>query len=67
MFFFEKDFLMWTIFEVFIEFAAILLLLFWLFGHKACVILGPRPGIEPMPPELEVKVPITGPSGKSLN
>ena len=65
--FLKNIFLMWTIFEIFIEFATILLLLFWLFGHKAHGILGPRPGVEPMPPALEVKVPMTGPSGKSLS
>ena len=30
--------------------------MFWFFGHKACVILAPRPGIEPAPPALEGKV-----------
>ena len=38
-----------TIFKVFIEFV-IVLLLFWIFGHKACGILVPRPGIKPAPP-----------------
>ena len=33
-------FLMWTIFEVFIEFV-IVLLLFWFFGHEVCGILAP--------------------------
>ena len=27
---------------------------FWIFGHEACGILAPRPGIEPAPPALEV-------------
>ena len=42
---------MWTIFKVFIEFVAILLLfyvLFGFFGPKTCGILAPRPGIEPL-------------------
>ena len=44
---------MWTIFKVFIEFVAALLLffyVFWFFGHEACGILAPRPGMEPTPP-----------------
>ena len=43
---------MWTFFKkVFIEFGTILLLfMFWFFGHKACGVLPPRPGIEPTPP-----------------
>ena len=60
---------MWTIFKVFIEFATILLLfyIFWFFGHKACGILAPRPGMEPAPPALEGEALTTGPPGKSLN
>ena len=40
---------MWTIFEVFIEFVTTLLLFFmlWFFGHEACGILAPWPGIKP--------------------
>ena len=58
---------MWTIFKVFIEFVTILLLfcVFGFFGPKACGILGPPPGIEPIPPALEGKVLTTGPPGKS--
>ena len=59
---------MWTIFRVFIEFVIVLLLFFVLFffGPKACGILAPQPGIEPMHPALEGKVLITGWPGKSL-
>ena len=56
---------MWTIFKVFIEFVTILLVLFWFFGHEACGIIAPRPGIEPAPSALEGEVLITGPPGKS--
>ena len=45
-------FLMWTILKVFIEFGVnIILLLFYslLFGHKACGVLVPGPGINPAP------------------
>ena len=37
--------------------------MFWFFGHEACGILAPRPGIEPA---VESKVLTTGPPGKSL-
>ena len=37
----------------------------WFFGHKACGILSPWPGIELAPPALEGKVLTTGPPGKS--
>ena len=40
--------------------------MFWFFGHEACGILAPRPGIKPVPPALEGEVLTTGPSGKSL-
>ena len=40
---------------------------FWIFGHEACGILAPRPGIEPAPPALEGEVLTTGPPGKSLS
>ena len=41
---------MWTIFKVFIEFVAALLLFFYFFWsrHVPCGNLVPRPGIEPM-------------------
>ena len=66
--FFSKIFSMWTIFKVFIEFVTILLLFFnfWFFGYKACEILAPRPGIEPVPPAFEGEVLTTGLPGKSL-
>ena len=41
--------------------------MFWFFGHEACGILAPRPGIEPAPPALEGEVLTTGPAGKSLH
>ena len=40
-------------------------LMFWIFGPKACGILGPWPRIEPPPFALEGKIWTTGPSGKS--
>ena len=46
---------MWTILKVFIKFVTILFLL-WFFGHEACGILAPQPGIEPLSPALEGKV-----------
>ena len=59
---------MWTIFKVFFEFVTILplfyVLVFW--GHEACEILAPQPGIEPVPPALEGEFLITGPPGKAL-
>ena len=36
------------------------------FGHEACEILAPQPGIEPVLPAMEGKVLTTGPPGKSL-
>ena len=44
--------------KVFIEFVTILLLLFmfWFFVHKACGILAPWAGIEPLPSALEGEV-----------
>ena len=39
--------------------------MFWFSGHEAYGILAPQPGIEPIPPALEGKVPTTGPPGKS--
>ena len=39
---------------------------FGFFGHKACRILAPQPGIESAPPALEGEVLTTGPPGKSL-
>ena len=40
-------------------------LMFWFFGHEACGILAPWPGIEPTPPALEGEVLTTGPPGES--
>ena len=60
-------FLMWTIFKVFIEFVSILLLFhIFIFGCKACGILAPGQGIEPISPTLEGGFLTTGPPGKSL-
>ena len=42
------------------------MLCFWFFGHKACGILAPRPGIKYTPPPLESEVLTTGLPGKSL-
>ena len=38
----------------------------WLFGHEACGIPGPRPGIKHTPPALEDEVSTTGLPGKLL-
>ena len=38
--------------------------MFWLFGQKACGMLGPQPGIKPAPLALEGEVLTTGPPGK---
>ena len=58
---------MWTIFKVFIEIVTILLLFYVrFFGHKACGILAPQPGIEPAPPALEGEILTAGPPGKSI-
>ena len=38
---------------------------FWFFGHEACGILAPGPGIEPTSPALEGEVLTTGLPGKS--
>ena len=40
--------------------------MFWFFGHKACAILAPQPGIKPATPGLEGEVLTTGLPGKSL-
>ena len=40
--------------------------MFWFFGLKACGILVPRSGIEPISSALKGEVLITGLSGKSL-
>ena len=39
--------------------------MFCFFGHEACGILVPWPGVEPMPSALEGKVLTTEPPGKS--
>ena len=59
---------MWSIFKLFIEFVTVLLLLFGFgfFGHEACGILAPQPGIELTPPVLKGEVLTTGLPGNSL-
>ena len=65
---FSKHFfsLMWTSFlKVFIEFitiniASILCFVLFYFGHKACGILAPPPGIELAPPVFGGEVLTTG-------
>ena len=41
--------------------------MFGFFGHEACGILAPWPGIEPTPTALEGEVLAAEPPGKSLN
>ena len=38
--------------------------MFWFFGHKACGIFVPQPGIELVPSALEGKILTTGSPGK---
>ena len=38
--------------------------MFQIFGHEACEILAPQPGIKPTPPALEGEVLTTGLPGK---
>ena len=38
--------------------------MFWIFGHEACGILAPQPGVKPTPPALEGEVVITGQTEK---
>ena len=40
--------------------------MFWIFGCKACGVLVPWPGIEPVSPALQGGFLTTGPPGKSL-
>ena len=68
IFYFLKDFLIWTIFKVLIEFATILLLFYVLvFWTQGMWDLSSPQGIEPKPPALEGKVLTIGLLGKSLN
>ena len=64
----KKYFLMWTIFlkSLLNLLQYCFCIMFWFFGHEACGILAPQPGIEPTLPALEVEVLTTGPPGKSL-
>ena len=52
------------ILKVFVKFVTTLFL-FCFFGHDACGIPAPWPGIEPIPPALEGEDLTPGPSGKS--
>ena len=67
-FLFLRDFLIWTIFKVFIELFTTLLLFYvlfcFVFDHKTWDLSSP-PGIEPASPALEGKVLTTGLPGKS--
>ena len=61
---------MWTIFKAFIEFfynivSVVFMLCF--FGHEACGILAPRPGIEPTVPALGGEVLTTGGQPRDLS
>lgn len=60
---FFKDFFIQTIFTVFIEFITILLLFYGFvpFGHEACGILAPQPGIKPIRLAMEGEVLTTQP------
>ena len=40
--------------------------MFWFFGHKACGISAPQPGVKPTPTALEGEALSTGQPGKSL-
>ena len=53
----------------FIGFVAILLFfsVLFFFGHEACGILVPQPGIKPAPLAVKGEVLTTGPPGKSLS
>ena len=58
---------MWTIFKVLTEFLTTLFLFYiWFFGHEACGILVPWPGIKLAHPALEGEIVTTGLPGKSL-
>ena len=64
---FFKIFFMWTILKSFTESVTYCFcFVFWIFGPRACGVLAPRPGIEPVTPALKGRVLTTGPPGKSL-
>ena len=70
IFLFFKDFLIWKIKKkilYWICYNTPSILYFGSLSLEACVILAPRPGIEPAPPALEGEVITTGPPGKSLH
>ena len=54
-----------NIFKAFIELVTtVICFMFRFFGHEACEILVPQPGIEPPPPVWEGEVSTTGQPGK---
>ena len=71
-FYFLKIFFFpWAIFKVFIEFVTIFLLFhgfkFLFFDRKACGLLVPQPGIEPVPLALAGRVLTPGLPGQSFD
>ena len=53
-------------FKVSVQFVTICFcFMFWLFGHEACGILAPQPGLEPTPLALKGKVSTSGWPSKS--
>ena len=38
--------------------------MFWFYGQEACVILAPRPGVEPTPTALGGQILTSGSPGK---
>ena len=59
---FFKDFFYMDHFLTSLFITILLLFLFGFFGHEACGISAPWPGIEPVPSTLEDKVSATGPA-----
>ena len=56
---------MWTIFKSLLSLLKYCLFdVFCFFGHEACAILAPQPGIKPTTPPLESEVLTNGPPGK---
>ena len=62
---FLKDFLMRTIFKVFMT-VLLLSFMIWSLGAKACAILVLQPGIEPAAADLEGEILTPGAPGMSL-
>ena len=57
---------MWTIWKVLSFLPYSFCFMCWFFGHEACGILTPWPGIELAAPTLEGDILTTGPREKSL-